>query len=198
MATLKVKGINNSCEGTWSAPLSINVLAGPTAFNVTGGGAYCAVGGTGVAIGLSGSQTATSYKLYLNNVATANTVTGTGGAITFGTQMTAGNYTVVASTTSGNCTNNMTGTAIVSVDPSAPAIPGAPAGPASVYSGSTPTTDYSTSGGNYATTYSWEVSPADAGTMSGTTTTGTATWNPVFTGTGWVWCVCNCTFWQNN
>ncbi len=183
VSTLKVKGINNSCEGTWSSPLTINVLAGPTAFNVTGGGAYCAVGGTGVAIGLSGSQTATSYKLYLNNVATANTVTGTGGAITFGNQMTAGNYTVVASTTSGNCTNNMTGTAIVSVDPSVPAIPGAPVGPANVYSGATPTSDYSTAGGNYATTYSWEVSPADAGAMSGTTTTGTATWNPLFTGT---------------
>ncbi|MEI7725137.1 MAG: T9SS type A sorting domain-containing protein [Bacteroidota bacterium] len=181
-ATLKVKGINGSCEGIWSSPLTINVSAGPTAFNVTGGGAYCAVGGTGVPVGLSGSQTATNYTLYLNNTATTNVVVGTGSAISFSTQMTAGNYTVVASTTSGNCTNNMTGAAIVSVDPEAPAVPGAPVGPSSVYSGSTPTTDYNTTGGNYATTYSWEVTPAAAGTMTGSGTIGTATWNLTYTG----------------
>ncbi len=181
-ATLKVKGINGSCEGIWSSPLSINVLAGPTAFNVTGGGAYCAVGGTGVPVGLSGSQTATNYTLYLNNTATTNVVAGTGSAISFSNQMTAGNYTIVASTTSGNCINNMTGAAIVSVDPAAPGIPGAPFGPSSVYSGSTPTTDYNTTGGNYATTYAWEVTPAAAGTMSGSGTVGTATWDLAFTG----------------
>ncbi|MCX6303798.1 MAG: T9SS type A sorting domain-containing protein [Bacteroidetes bacterium] len=181
-ATLKVKGINNSCEGAWSSPLTINVLAGPTAFNVTGGGAYCAIGGTGVAVGLSGSQPATGYTLYLNNVATTNTVAGTGSAITFGNLVAVGSYTVVASTTSGSCTNTMSGAATVSSDPAAPAVPGAPSGPSSVYSGSTPTTDYTTSGGTYATTYSWEVTPAEAGTMNGATTTGTATWNPAFTG----------------
>jgi PKD repeat protein len=181
-ATLKVKGINNSCEGAWSAPLSINVMAGPAAFTVTGGGAYCATGGTGVAIGLSGSQTGTNYTLYLNNTATASIVPGNGSAISFGNQMTAGSYTVVAGSTTGNCTNTMTGAAIVSVDPSVPAVPAAPVGPSSVYSGSTPTTDYTTAGGTYATTYTWEVTPAEAGTMNGTTTTGTATWNPGFTG----------------
>jgi PKD repeat protein len=181
-ATLSVKGINNSCEGTWSSPLAINVTPGPAAYNVTGGGSYCAVGGTGVAVGLSSSQTGTSYTLYLNNTATTSTVAGTGSAITFGSQMTAGNYTAVASTTSGNCTNNMTGTAVVTVDPSVPGAPAAPAGPSAVYSGSTPTSDYTTTGGNFANSYSWDVSPVNAGTMSGIGTTGTATWNPTYTG----------------
>ncbi len=181
-ATVKVKGINGSCEGIWSSPLTINVLAGPAAFNVTGGGAYCAAGGTGVPVGLSGSQTNTNYTLYLNNTPTTNVLAGTGNPITFSNQMTAGNYTVVAGTSSGNCTNTMTGTATVSVDPSVPSVPGAPVGPASVYSGTTPTTDYNTTGGTYATTYSWEVTPASAGTMTGSGTIGTATWNLAFTG----------------
>jgi len=181
-ASLKVKGINGSCEGTWSSPLAITVVTGPTAFNVTGGGAYCAAGGNGVAVGLAGSQSGTTYTLYLNNVATSSTVAGTGNAISFGNQMQVGNYTVLASTTTGNCTNTMTGTAVVTSDPAVPSAPGAPFGPASVYSGSTPTTDYVTTGGTYATTYSWEVTPSDAGTMTGNGTTGTATWNPVFTG----------------
>jgi hypothetical protein len=158
------------------------VSPGPAAFNTTGGGGYCATGGAGVAVGLSGSQTGTSYTLYLNNTATTNVLTGTGNALNFGNQMTAGNYTVVASTSSGSCTNTMTGSATVTVDPAAPAVPGAPVGPASVYSGSTPTTDFVTPGGTYASSYSWEITPTDAGTMNGTTTTGTATWNPVFTG----------------
>ena len=182
-ATLRVKGINGGCEGAWSSLLSVTVVAGPTAYPMTGGGAYCAIGGTGMPVGLSGSQTATNYTLYLDNTPTTNIVPGTGNAIAFGNQLTAGNYTVMASTTSGSCTNTMTGSSVVSIDPQAPAVPGIPAGPNQVWSGSTPTTDYTTSGGTYATTYSWEVTPAAAGTMNGSTTTGTATWNPVWTGT---------------
>ncbi|HNY01112.1 MAG TPA: Omp28-related outer membrane protein [Bacteroidales bacterium] len=181
-ATLKVKGINNSCEGPWSSDLAITVSPGPTAYSLTGGGGYCATGGTGSPVGLSGSQTATSYTLYLNNVATTTVVPGTGSALSFGSQTVAGTYTAMAATTSGGCTNTMTGTAVVTVDPSVPATPAMPVGPTNIWSGSTPTTDYSTTGGTYATSYSWEVSPAAAGTITGNTTTGTATWNPTYTG----------------
>lgn len=185
-ATLKVKGLNGTCEGIWSNPLTINVAPGPNAFAVTGGGTYCAVGGTGVEIGLGGSQSGTNYTLWFNNTVTTNTVAGTGNAITFGNQMNEGSYTIMATTVSGSCTNNMTGSAVVNVDPQIPAVPGIPVGPPSVYSGSTPTTDYTTSGGNYATTYSWEITPAEAGSINGATTVGTATWNPVYTGTAMV------------
>ncbi|MEI6684292.1 MAG: T9SS type A sorting domain-containing protein [Bacteroidota bacterium] len=185
-ATLKVKGLNGACDGAWSVPLSITVAPGPNGFNVTGGGTYCAAGGTGMPVGLNSSETGVSYTLFLNNTATTNILPGTGSALTFGNQMTGGNYTVQASTTSGSCTNLMNGSAVVSVDPQAPAVPGLPVGPTQVYSGTTPTSDYTTSGGTYATTYSWEVTPSAAGTMTGTTTTGTATWNQVWTGTATV------------
>ena len=181
-ATLKVKGINYGCEGIWSTALTINVLANPTPYSVTGGGAYCAVGGSGIPIGLSSSQVGSNYTLYLDNTATTNTVAGTGNPVTFGNQMTAGSYSVVAVTTTGNCSNNMSGEAIVTVDPSLPAVPDAPVGPSNVYSGTTPTSDYTTSASAYAATYSWEVTPADAGAMNGVTTTGTAIWNPQYTG----------------
>ena len=182
-ATLKVKGLNGACDGAWSAPLTITILPGPTAFTVTGGGTYCATGGTGMPVGLSSSETGTNYTLYLNNVATTNILPGTGAALAFGNQLPAGTYTVMASTTSGGCTNTMTGTSVITVDPQAPAVPGMPVGPTQVFSGSTPTSDYTTTGGTYAASYSWEVTPAAAGTITGTTTTGTATWNPVWTGT---------------
>jgi hypothetical protein len=181
-ATLKVKGVNGSCEGTWSSPLNITVVPGPNAFAITGGGVYCAIGGAGIPVGLSGSQSGTNYTLYRDNVATTNVVAGSGSAISFGNQMSAGNYTVMASTTAGNCTNTMTGAAAISVDPQAPLSPGAPSGPAQVYTGAMPTTDYLTTGGTYATTYAWEIAPADAGTITGNSITGTATWNPSFAG----------------
>jgi PKD repeat protein len=181
-ATLKVKGVNGSCEGTWSSPLNITVVPGPNAFAITGGGVYCAIGGAGIPVGLTGSQSGTNYTLYRDNVATTTVVAGSGSAISFGNQMSAGNYTVMASTTSGNCTNTMTGAAAIAVDPQAPLSPGAPSGPAQVYTGAMPTTDYLTTGGTYATTYSWEIAPADAGTITGNSVTGTATWNPSFAG----------------
>ncbi|MCX6277176.1 MAG: Omp28-related outer membrane protein [Bacteroidetes bacterium] len=181
-ATLKVKGVNNSCEGAWSALLSITVTPGPVAFNITGGGVYCAIGGSGIAVGLDGSQTGTTYTLYRDNSPTSNVITGTGNAISFGNQITAGSYSVVAGTTSGNCTNNMNGAATITVDPQAPLTPGEPAGPSQVFSGAMPTTDYTTTGGTYATTYLWEITPANAGAITGTATTGTATWNQLYVG----------------
>jgi PKD repeat protein len=181
-ATLKVKGINGSCEGAWSTPVTINVAPGPVAYNITGGGVYCAVAATGLPLGLDGSQPGTTYTLHRDNQPTSTVVTGTGNAISFGNQMTAGNYTVVASTISGNCTNNMAGSASITVDPMAPLTPGAPVGPAQVYTGAMPVTDYLTTGGTYAATYSWEIFPSNAGTITGTATTGTTTWNPTYTG----------------
>lgn len=180
---LRVKPVNASCEGQWTNYLSITIDTGPIGFNMTGGGAYCGQGGTGSPVGLDGSQTATNYTLYLNGTATTTVVPGTGSAISFGNQMTAGSYTAVAHTSGAGCPNTMNGTIPVSVDPQVPEIPGDPMGPAQVYTGSTPTTDFTTTGGTYSTTYSWELTPGTAGTFSGISTTGTVTWSPTYAGT---------------
>jgi hypothetical protein len=99
---------------TGTAGVSINPL--PTAFNVTGGGAYCS-GGTGVVVGLSGSVGATNYQLMYAGAAIGLPVAGTGAAISFGLQTSAGVYTVVATTVATGCTNNMTGSATVTINP---------------------------------------------------------------------------------
>jgi hypothetical protein len=90
----------------------------PTAFNVTGGGSYC-TGGSGSPVGLSGSQVGISYQLKRNGTNTDAPVNGTGSAIAFATQSTAGTYTVQATNTTGGCggTLAMTGSVTVSVDP---------------------------------------------------------------------------------
>jgi hypothetical protein len=85
------------------------------AYNVTGGGAYCA-GGAGVAVGLNGSQNGINYQLRLNGSPIGSPVAGNGGAITFGNQTAAGTYTILATSVIGNCTKLMTGSATVSIN----------------------------------------------------------------------------------
>lgn len=181
-ATLRVKAMNGSCESGWSGYLNITISGGPAVYTVTGGGAYCGQGGTGSPVGLSGSETGVNYTLYLDGIATTNVVAGTGSAISFGDQLADGDYTVVGTDAAAGCVNNMNGTATVTIDPEPPYEPAEPEGPGQVYTGSTPTSDYITSGGQYATSYSWELTPSAAGTIDGNTTTGTVTWNQSYSG----------------
>ena len=179
-AQLHVAGINNSCQGPWSAYLDITVNGLPATFNVTGGGTYCAIGGTGVEVGLNGSQVGVDYTLYLNGSTTGNTVPGTGSPISFGNQMYAGTYAVIGENTTITCSNTMNGQADVTIDPQAPEAPTPPVGPDEVNAGSTD--DYTTTGGAYASSYNWEVTPSSAGTFTGTGTTGTITWSTTYLG----------------
>ncbi|HSZ87457.1 MAG TPA: hypothetical protein VK787_15595 [Puia sp.] len=109
----------NTTFGTTTTGI-LNVTVGscvaPTAFAVTGGGSYCS-GGSGVAIGLSNSQTGINYQLFNGPTAVGSSVPGTGNPITFGNQTIATTYTVVATNSVGGCTKNMTGNAIVSINP---------------------------------------------------------------------------------
>jgi hypothetical protein len=57
--------VTDSKGCTSSATITVTVNASPTAFSVTGGGAYCS-GSAGVAVGLSNSQSGISYQLILN------------------------------------------------------------------------------------------------------------------------------------
>jgi hypothetical protein len=114
--TVVATNATTSCTNnmTGSAVITIDPL--PTAFSVTGGGAYCA-GGTGVPVGLSGSETGVEYQLQIGGVNTGSPVSGTGSAISFGNQTAAGTYTVVATNTTTTCTSNMTGSATVTINP---------------------------------------------------------------------------------
>ena len=179
-AQLKVLATTGGCQGPWSDPINIVVEPLPIIHNMNGGGAYCATGGGGVPVGLDGSQTGVNYTLYLDGAPTANVVPGNGGAISFGNQTQAGDYSALATSVPGNCNSDMNGTVSVSIDPEAPAVPETPTGPTEPNAGTS--SDYITTGGAYATTYTWNVSPSNAGTPSGNTTTGTVSWNASYTG----------------
>lgn len=100
------------CSNTATA--SIEVLALPNSYTVTGGGSYCQ-GGTGVAIGLSNSEAGVSYQLKNDTSPVGNPVSGTGSNISFGLQTAVGSYTVEATRINSGCTANMAGSVSVSI-----------------------------------------------------------------------------------
>ncbi|MBK9335078.1 MAG: T9SS type A sorting domain-containing protein [Lewinellaceae bacterium] len=102
------------CSEVLSTTITVNPL--PTAFAVTGGGAYCAPG-AGVPVGLAGSENGVTYQLNLNGGAIGAPVAGTGAALDFGNQTQAGDYTVAATNPTTNCSADMTGSATVTANP---------------------------------------------------------------------------------
>jgi len=114
IATNTVTGCKDTMTG--SATIIVNPI--PKAYNITasGGGAYCA-SSPGVTLGLSGSEVGVSYELYKGGTSTVTTATGTGNAITFPGTYTAGIYTVIATNTTTQCKNYMTGSVTVIINP---------------------------------------------------------------------------------
>jgi PKD repeat protein len=111
--TYYIKGLNsNNCSDVKPVLVSFNPL--PTSYSVTGGGTYCS-GGSGVSIGLSSSEIGINYLLMLGNNAVGTSIAGTGIAINFGSQTTAGTYTVIATNSTTNCVKTMTGSVLVSI-----------------------------------------------------------------------------------
>jgi len=78
----------------------------------------------------------------------------------------------------GTCDNQVTKQVVVGQAPNPAA---QPAGPAVVCPGSTGT-PYTTPGAGYATSYAWEIAPAAAGTIDGTTTTATFNASATYSG----------------
>ncbi len=111
--TYYIKASDGTCS--MILPVTVTVNTSPALFTVTGGGNYCS-GGAGLAVGLSGSETGVDYQLYNGASAVGSPVSGTGAAISFGIQTTAGTYTVVATNTTSGCTTTMTGSVTITVN----------------------------------------------------------------------------------
>lgn len=171
-ASITVKGINGGCEGPSSNPILVTVNPGPVAYNVTGGGTACE-GTAGVGVGLDDSENGINYSMMIDGVVTGSPVPGTGNAISFGNQTTAGTYTVKAA--SSGCENTMSGSAVVVVK-DVPTIPSTPSGPEAVVVQPGMQTPFSTTSVAGADSYEWNIEPADAGAMVGSEITANAVW----------------------
>jgi hypothetical protein len=93
----------------------------PVAYNVTGGGTCCDNSG-GLPVGISGSQVGVTYTLFKNDVQVNPTISGTGSAIYFPGNQTAGNYTVSGTNAYGS--SPMLNSVMVLMNPSPVAVIG--------------------------------------------------------------------------
>lgn len=108
--------VANDGFNTATASATIVVHPLPLQYSVTGGGSYC-FAGTGVAIGLSGSENNTNYQLFRGGVADGPAITGDGNPISFGLRTAAFTYTVVATNNVTGCINQMNGSATIIILP---------------------------------------------------------------------------------
>ncbi len=142
-----------------SRTIMVNAL--PMTQNVTGGGSYCA-GGTGVSVGLDGSESGVSYRL-LNGSAAVVTMTGTGGSLDFGMQTAAGMYTVSAMTGAG-CSAVMAGDASIVVNALVtPSVSVSSDMGDEVCDGTLTTYTATGADGGSTPTYTWSVNGTDVG-----------------------------------
>ncbi|MEP7376328.1 MAG: HYR domain-containing protein [Chitinophagaceae bacterium] len=113
LATYTVVATNTStgCTNNMTGNAVIGSGTLPSTFNMTGGGGYC--GGTGLAVGLSGSQSGVNYQLKRAGVNVGSPVAGTGSALAFTPQTVLGTYTVTATNASTGCTAPMASSAII-------------------------------------------------------------------------------------
>jgi hypothetical protein len=105
-----------TCTNNMSGSATVNANSLPTVFTVTGGGSYCA-GTSGSSVGLSSSELGVNYQLYVGGLTAGAAVPGTGHALDFGMQATAGTYTVRAVNAATSCTNNMAGGTVINISP---------------------------------------------------------------------------------
>ena len=113
-ATDGITGCMSNMSG--SATVVVNPL--PIVFAVTGSGSYC-VGGAGLPVGLTGSQTGADYRLYDGAATVSGIVAGaTGtGTLSLGVYTASGTYSVMATDHTTGCTNPMSGSATIAINP---------------------------------------------------------------------------------
>lgn len=150
-----------------SAPGAAGPIAGQTSvcLNTTANYSIAAVSG------------ATSYTW--TAPAGANIVSGQGTlavSIEFTASAVSGNVSVYGSNSNGNGAASNLGITVNAP----PAVPSTPSGPASVDIRLNTSSNFTTTGN--AASYHWQLSPAAAGSISGTTATATVQWNASFTG----------------
>ena len=105
----------HNCYNLAEGNLTVNQL--PLEFNVTGGGPYCLLGGSGMPVGLDGSEVGVNYQLVLNGTTNMGVPkAGTGSALSWGNQTVVGTYTVTALNPTTGCFSNMLGNAVILIN----------------------------------------------------------------------------------
>ncbi|MCW3120595.1 MAG: Conserved repeat domain protein [Flavipsychrobacter sp.] len=104
------------CTTTMTGTAIVSNYPLPTPYTVSGGGSMC-VGAPGLHIYLSNSDIGIDYQLYCGGTPIGAVMVGTGAMLDFGIQTSGCTYTVIATSVATGCTNSMTGSAVITVNP---------------------------------------------------------------------------------
>jgi len=108
---------NNGC--ITSRTKSVEIKSAPIKYNVLGGGHICSYDVTGLPISLSDTQTGVTYELLLDGAtigAGGVKLNGNDTPMSFPSQTTAGQYTVIATNNATGCTEVMNGYAAIEIN----------------------------------------------------------------------------------
>lgn len=164
----KVVVTNGACPSETTDQATVTVAPNPEVYTVSGTATICSGESTNVTI--SNTETGFSYRLYKDGAATKEMFIGNGSSRSFSVTAAA-TYTIYAYNSSApSCANNMSGSAIVSVD--ATSVGG------SISGGSTsvcPGTTKNLTLGSYTGSIQWHSSSTDGFTPSSSTAISGAT-----------------------
>ena len=141
----------------------------PAQFSITGGGEYC-LGGSGLPVGLADSENGVTYELLRNSISLGVTA-GTGNSLSFGNQLDAGTYGIVAmSEANASCSSSMTGNTAIVIREIVPASVAITTSAISICVGESVTFTATLQYGGTIPSYQWKVNGVNAGTNSNTFT----------------------------
>ena len=153
---------SHGCVNMMAASAAVTANPLPVVYTVTGGGSYCE-GGTGVHIGLTGSQIFVNYQVSGGSGTTGSFWAGTGSALDLGAYTGAGTFYVRATDTLTHCSSNMTGSTTITVNPSVIPSVAITTGTGAVCEGSVATYTATSVNGGLSPHYEWFVGGMSVG-----------------------------------
>ncbi|NVN95783.1 MAG: T9SS type A sorting domain-containing protein [Bacteroidetes bacterium] len=181
IAKISLKAINSCGNSVSSDSLTVTVNPLPIKPGTPSGSTILCENNLNSTYTTSGSANSASYSWSVYP-STAGTISGTTTSMTIDWNNTfTGSAKIIVKGVNTCGTGIASDTLTATLNP-LPLKPVTPTGSSILCQGSTPT-NYNTQGSTNATTYLWSIYPTTAGSISGTTTTASVTWNTIFTGT---------------
>ncbi|MEI8202673.1 MAG: gliding motility-associated C-terminal domain-containing protein [Bacteroidota bacterium] len=181
IAKIFVKGVNSCGTSVSSDTLFVTITPLPGKPAIPTGVTPLCQDSPDTSYSTTGASSATSYQWYILP-ATAGVISGTTSTGVVNWSSTFTGIAKIFVLGKNACGNGLlvSDTLFVTINP-LPGKPAIPTGTSPVCQNAANTT-YNTAGGANCTTYQWSIIPAAAGTISGTTTSGTVDWSATFTG----------------
>jgi len=179
-AKISVMGINSCGNSVSSDSLNVTINPLPLKPALPTGSTILCENSSNTIYSTTGSTNAASYNWSVSP-SSVGIITGTTTSMSIDWNNTFNGIAKITVRGSNGCGSGIpSDTLVVTVNP-LPLKPLTPAGSSSLCQAAAPET-YTTIGSIYASSYLWSIYPVTAGNISGTTTSASVSWNPVFTG----------------